>query len=297
MSVMSIKRGIMVINNINTTAEAVTLMEKHLRNELLKKDGEIIKKKLWENTYIKHQIDRRLRGESFDIKDHIRAIVYSMLSSRISWSRVESGIDIKTGKISPLDEIFHNYDPDFLLKCNPDELAEKIKELGCASQSTRKQMKALIHTNIPKILKLQEEYSSVDIFYKKLIDIDCSLKTLVLILSSADSKYKFFEMGEALVAEYLKNVGYDIAKPDRHICRILGSNYLACSNCETVPIYETIDIVAELANILNKSADEVDYILWSYCANGYGEICTKNKPKCDVCVANKICKRRTQSHE
>lgn len=32
------------------------------------------------------------------------------------------------------------------------------------------------------------------------------------------------------------------------------------------------------------------YILWSYCANGYGEICSLKNPKCQSCVAKQICK-------
>lgn len=98
-------------------------------------------------------------------------------------------------------------------------------------------------------------------------------------------------MGEALTAEYLRNVGYDISKPDRHIRRILGSKYLGCSECEIVPIFEAFDIVAEIAEELNKSVAEVDYILWSYCAKDYGEICTKNKPKCDICAIKCYCNK------
>lgn len=96
-------------------------------------------------------------------------------------------------------------------------------------------------------------------------------------------------MAEPLTAEYLKNVGYDIAKPDRHIRRILGSTALGCSNHEIVPIFEAFDIVAALAKELNRPAAEVDYILWSYCANGHGEICTVKNPKCAICVANNCC--------
>lgn len=29
-------------------------------------------------------------------------------------------------------------------------------------------------------------------------------------------------MGIPLAAEFLKNLGYDVAKPDRHICRAVG---------------------------------------------------------------------------
>ena len=94
-----------------------------------------------------------------------------------------------------------------------------------------------------------------------------------------------------------KNVGYDIAKPDRHIRRILGSKALGCSTHEVVPIFETFDIVAALAQEMNRPAAEVDYILWAYCAKGYGAICTVKNPKCKLCVVKNIviCDYRNKS--
>lgn len=277
--------------NICEIAEIVVQMDKQLRNDLFYKNDVIQEKKLWENTYIKHQIDKRNNGGIFTINDHIRALVYSMLSSGIVWKRVEKGIDIKTGRIKPIDDIFHNYDVDYILQCNPDQLADEIKNLGCASQSTRKQMKALVSQNIYKLIKYEKEYGSIDSYYRKFIEQDKTLKILVEQLADSKSENKFEEMAEALVAEYLKNVGYDIAKPDRHIRRILGSKILGCSEYEEVPVYEAFDIVAEIAQEINKPVAEVDYILWSYCANGYGEICTSKNPKCDKCVAKSVCKK------
>lgn len=276
--------------SIKSAAETVLRMDEQLRNDLFIKDGVLQEKKLWENTHIKHQINRRNNGESFSINDHIRAMVYSMLSSGIKWERVEKGIDIKTGRIISIDEIFHNYDIDYLLQCDPDILADEIKNLGCAGQSTRKQMKALVSQNITKLISLEQEYGSIDFYYQKFVDKDNTLKILVKQLADPQSEDKLAEMAEALVAEYLKNVGYDIAKPDRHIRRILGSKILGCSECEEVPVYEAFDIVTEIAQEMNRSVAEVDYIIWSYCADGYGEICTVNKPKCDKCVAKKSCR-------
>lgn len=275
--------------NICEIAEIVVQMDKQLRNDLFYKNDVIQEKKLWENTYIKHQIDKRNNGGIFTINDHIRAMVYSMLSSGIVWERVEKGIDIKTGRIKPIDDIFHNYDVDYILQCNPDQLADEIKNLGCASQSTRKQMKAIVSKNTAKIKSFEKYYGSIDSYYKKFIEQDKTLKTLVEQLADSKSENKFEEMAESLVAEYLKNVGYDIAKPDRHIRRILGSKILGCSEYEEVSVYEAFDIVAEIAQEINKPVAEVDYIIWSYCANGYGEICTSKNPKCDKCVANRIC--------
>ena len=171
-------------------------------------------------------------------------------------------------------------------------LVDKVKEQTLGTQYIKNQMVALIGTNIGKMLSLEKEYGSIDNFYQKFIDTDPTLKALVKVLSAEGKPHKYAQMGEALTAEYLKNVGYDIAKPDRHIRRILGSNILGCSDNEIAPIYEAFDLVAEIARATEKRIAEVDYILWSYCANGYGEICTVNKPKCDICVVEH-CKNKS----
>lgn len=278
---------------VESAARAVEQMDSHLRNERLKKDGVIQKKKLWENTYISHQISKRNRGERFSTSEHIQAMVYSMLSSGIVWDRVANGIDQATGRIIPIDEIFYQYDPERLLQAAPQQLRDEIKILHCASQYTKKQMQALTAVNIKKLIQLETQFGSVDAFYQAYIDQDPSLKTLVKALSDPRSDYKMAQLGEALTAEYLKNAGYDIAKPDRHIRRILGSKILACSEREIVPVFEAFDIVAAIARELNRSAAEVDYILWSYCASGYGGICTKRNPKCAICAGANYCRKQT----
>lgn len=261
---------------------------------LRNKYGNTQPKKLWENTYIKHQIDKREKGQSFSLQQHIRGMVYSMLSSSISWERVERSIDIKTGAIKAVDDIFHDFDVKYLLKCIPFELVEQIKAIGCAGQSTQKQMNALINDNIPQLQNYEMKYGSIDNYYKNFIIKDRTLKSLVRTLSSFNSENKIKEMGEALTAEYLRNVGYNIAKPDRHITRILGSNCLGFHNKEIVPVYNVFDIVAEIANNSNRKIAETDFILWSYCAKGYGEICTKSKPKCDKCIVKLYCYKAKQ---
>ena len=64
---------------------------------------------------------------------------------------------------------------------------------------------------------------------------------------------------------------------------------LGCSKYETVPIYEAMDIIQSIAEQMGKHCAEVDYLLWMYCANGYGEVCTVRNPKCDICVIRNIC--------
>ena len=92
---------------------AVDTMESYLNNKLPET-------KLWEHSFIKKQIDRREYQENFTIEDHIRGMVYSMLSSGAKWDRVVDGIDDSTGKITPIDELFHNYNMEYILSSSSD---------------------------------------------------------------------------------------------------------------------------------------------------------------------------------
>lgn len=285
------------MDKITAAAEAVLQMDHQLRDKLLWKDGVLQEKKVWDNTFIRHQAQRRKSGATFTLADHLRAMVYSMLSAGITWERVESGIDLTTGRLLPIDEVFHDYDPDYLVRCAAAALRDKIRALHCASQYTMKQMTALLEVNLPKLAEWERKCGSIDAYYQCYIKNDPTLKSLVSVLSVPESSNKLAQMGEALVAEYLKNVGYDLAKPDRHICRILGRDYLGCSELGTVPPYEAIDLVADIAQALNKPAAEVDYILWSYCANGYGGVCTMRQPRCDLCVAKAVCRKNVKQFD
>lgn len=102
------------MKNIEAAANAVQRMDAHLRTALLVKDGTIPPQKLWENTYIKKQIDMRKSGGTFTLKDHVRGMVYSMITSGAPWSRLEDSIDMATGQIASVDEIFFQYDIDTL---------------------------------------------------------------------------------------------------------------------------------------------------------------------------------------
>lgn len=265
----------------------ISAMEEQLKNELLKGEPD----KLWENGFIKKQIERRKKGkEPFTLQNHIRAMVYSMLSSGNQWANVAKNVDSATGCIPDVDEIFYDYDIAKLKQSSAEQLRDDIRKIHCGTQSTFNQMKALLSVNIDVLCSLEEKYGAVDTYYQQSIDMDNTLKTLIVLLSTTDSTIKLEQMNIALVCEYLRNIGYDIPKPDRHICRILGSDYLALSDKKEVPPFEAFDIVVKLAELMEKPVAEVDYILWAYCAKGYGEVCTKKAPRCVKCVAGKYCK-------
>lgn len=149
-----------------------------------------------------------------------------------------------------------------------------------------------LHDNIQKLKGFQEKYGSIDEYYQQyIIEETPSYKTLVKRLSQKGYGDKIAELAGALTTEYLRNVGYNMSKPDRHIRRILGVNHLGCSSRESAAIFEAMEIVQEIASRCGHSVAEVDYILWAYCADGYGEICTSRNPKCEGCPTSRFCGR------
>lgn len=252
--------------------------------------------KRWENTYIYHQIKRRKDGETFTIKDHIRGMVYSMLSSNIPWDNLNNMIDVKTGRIETVDAVFFQYDISKITEDRVRYFYEKLKEIEEPKRiigfSTRKQMEALVKNNIPR-LKAFEIEGGIEKNYDKYIDSkgedDIDYKRLVKALSTPGSESKMVQLGVPLASEYLRNVGYDLPKPDRHICRILGKDLLGFSDKKYADPYEAIDFVKSIASEAGLSISETDYYLWSYCAKGYREICTKRNAKHDICCFKNIC--------
>ncbi len=93
------------------------------------------------------------------------------------------------------------------------------------------------------------------------------------------NKYKLPAFGVPLAAEALKNLGFDVAKPDRHILRAMRSFGLVHFNRwsdrsknkpPTIPtrseLYKTMASVEEIAVNAGKHVGFVDNAIWLLCA-------------------------------
>ena len=110
-------------------------------------------------------------------------------------------------------------------------------------------------------------------------------------------------MGVALVCEFLRNVGIDTIKPDRHICRIASNKYLnllsddlsnQISRKKELNDNDKIRILIELekyAKSSNVKPHILDAFLWDFCASGSdnARICMKRTPRCNKCVFQDVC--------
>lgn len=66
-------------NKIKKAFFIIRNMDSNLRKNLQTDKGYIHEEKLWENTYIRHQADRRKEGGHFSVEMHIRGMVYAGL--------------------------------------------------------------------------------------------------------------------------------------------------------------------------------------------------------------------------
>ena len=222
-----------------------------------------------------HEVEKRIAGKSYSIEEHIKGMIYSLLSNQVNWSRIDP-------HLAQIDQLFFNYDPTLILSKPASYFYDGIMRIKCGNRSIKAQMEAL-HKNINTLLDIEREYGSVDAFV-----ISEPIHDIVKKLSSEKSKYKLNQMAEALVWEYLRNVGVDGAKPDTHLRRFLGSSRMG--TCEhSVATLKELDIqISGLCEATGLRPIEVDYIIWNFCAEGFGEVCTKS-PRCSICPVRNEC--------
>ena len=149
--------------------------------------------------------------------------------------------------------------------------------------STKAQMEALAD-NVRTFQHIEEEFGSIDAFITSE-----STDRIVEKLSSRTSPYKLKMMGEALVWEYLRNVGIDGAKPDTHLRRFLGADRMGTGEHSPATLSEVNSQISKLSEETNMSKVEIDNLIWSFCADGYGEVCTAT-PHCKVCPIKDRCR-------
>jgi hypothetical protein len=230
------------------------------------------------------KIIERKNGKIYSINEHMNAIIYSLLSNQRPWQHIEENRN-------KIDKIFFDFDKERLRKTEASYFVESLKEIHCANRSINRQMNGL--KDIIDVLdRILERYGKIDDFYNNHPKVKEGYPYyLVKELADRKNKYKLKNMGIALVCEYFKNIGIDIAKPDTHIMRMLGKNILGFSKNTLAAPEEAIKYIKEIADKNCTSQMEVDALLWLYCADGYGEICTKDNPKCFKCIIKSYCNK------
>ena len=227
------------------------------------------------NDSIHVMVTQRKAGKTFSLEEHIAGMVYALLSNQTEWSRI-------VPHLKDIDQLFFRYNPQKIKDTPASYFAEGIFALKCGNVSTAAQMRGLAY-NIGIMERLAARYGSMDAFVTS-----APPHKIVAMLSDAKSSYKLKQMGEALAWEYIRNVGIDGCKPDTHMKRFLGNGRMGRSAGELASAEEVIEQVEVLAKETGLERCAIDNIIWSFCANGYGQICTAT-PHCEKCVVKDYC--------
>ncbi len=219
----------------------------------------------------------RISQKVFPLKEHVRALVLSLLSSQRPWTTIAARSD-------DIHCIFHEFDITSLLKTPPDEIIVAIRKKKCGNMAIKKQISTLSY-NINIFKEIEKKCGSIDSF------IGCHKDAFAVaqVLSIAGSEFKLKQVGIPLAMEYLKNVGVNTIKPDVHLQRILSRNRLGYI-ADKPTARKVFDVASELAGRIDAECSCVylDNLLWLFCAKGYGEICGAT-PKCSCCELTKHC--------
>lgn len=217
----------------------------------------------------------RKNGKIFSFSEHLKGFIYAQLSALVSWKKIKSNL-------SNIDNIFCQFDKEKLKLKSADNLIAEITQIKCNNPYTTKNQMRSLKTNIETFEQIEKDFGSLDKFITHHSPLN-----IIKLLADSDSTYKLKYSGVALVCEYLRNMGIDVVKPDVHIKRILAPDRLNLVSSKSD--YAVIERCAQLSKLIGISQIKIDFLLWNYCAKGYGEICTK-KPKCEMCVIKKFCK-------
>lgn len=234
---------------------------------------------------ISGEIKARKDGKRYSIDDYVCGLVRTLLSNNRPWKPIADNMQ-------KIDEIFFCYDAARIKNTEPEYFIENILNLKCGNRAIARQMTDL-KGNIETLERIQSDYGSLDAYFTSK-----EAAYIVKEISSCDSRYKFADLGNALAWEFVRNMGIDGAKPDVHMKRFLGSARMG-HGYSLSPIAteeQVLRQVAMLADKLNYTQADIDEIIWLFCANDKGQICTSN-PNCAECPISEYCNFPKQSQK
>ena len=104
-------------------------------------------------------------------------------------------------------------------------------------------------------------------------------------LQIADTEEKYQAIG-MLGRETLITIAQQVF--DTHLRRFLGADRMGTGSNSPATISEVNDQVARLSEQTGMSKVEIDNLIWSFCADGFGEVCTAT-PHCKSCPIADYC--------
>ena len=158
-------------------------------------------------------------GRTWRDEEVFKELLMAVLSSNTEWSKIER-IQVE------LEGLFCGFSLEAHAGRSREEISNRLvpwfKERKAGSVALKRNLVYLINA-ARKLLNYSRTHGAADGFFTSLVRrCDDDPKQAALCLGRP-GEYKLPSLGPALAAEALKNLGFDVAKPDRHIMRAAGA--------------------------------------------------------------------------
>ena len=216
----------------------------------------------------------RVNKPVFSIDEYVEGMIRAILTNSVPWVRIAP--HIASGKIA---SIFHNYSATILKTVPYMNLINDLRTIKCGNRSDVLQMKSLAH-NIQTLENIINTHGSIEDYLKRLCP-DTYPQITYNAVRDFDKNYKLGGMGIPLLCEFLKNMGFLLPKPDVHLRTFFGGDRMGtiAGPATDADVFSQVETLARSSTF---TIPEIDLMVWSFCAKGYGEVCTK-VPNCAVC--------------
>lgn len=224
-------------------------------------------------------VDDRNAGRTWSDDEVFQALVMAVLSANTDWSRIERVQD-------ELSDLFKGFNLESYAALSETEVDDCIlpwfTERKASAVALRKNLGNLVGAARILVRYRTTCGRPVDHFFTSLVGrCDGDAKQAALRLGS-DGDYKLPSLGVPLAAEALKNLGFDVAKPDQHVMRAVGSFGLVhfgrwsderdLRNGRESPVPTpkrqrlAMSAVEEIADAAGQRVVLVDNAIWLLCA-------------------------------
>lgn len=163
--------------------------------------------------------DREAKRRTWNDDQVFEALLLAVLSANTDWSRIERIRD-------ELEPLFSGFNLESYAQRSRAEIGDRFvpwfRARKAGSVNLRRSLTGLIDTAWILVAYSRAHGAAEGYFTSLMVQSAGDPKRAALCLG-CPGRYKLPSLGVALAAEALKNLGFNVAKPDRHVMRAVGS--------------------------------------------------------------------------
>jgi len=276
------------------------MQQKIIANTLLeeKQESFLVENRIFNSEESYKELFRRvcstLKDSRFEIKDAVypfpdfhelddrsifEGLCKAIFTAQAKWENYERNLD-------KIDKLLFNYDFKKIENLSEEDIEriyEEMIKMKVRDRFLHRKLK-YFRKNARLFTNLQGKRTSMHEFLKKGLS---DKETLINKLTSNGSHHKLKGVRLAICCEFFKNIGVDDFKPDVHMVYLFSRLRIVNIKNPKSPtareLYSIRVVGMDIAKSNNLPFHVVDNVLWFFCAEGKGEICTTKSPKCSKC--------------